>query len=304
MGVATVSRRLPTLGSEVCWREFLLPEVCGTGAQWCLQAGAIGYIRWQNFERLDVVVANSLPWIAFIPLACDLCTVPRRAELMSTSKYPEVRVAWTTPATRELKLKLQLLREKQDNTLPPDLPTEMSLFPLLPTEEEPRFILVLGQPSGDDGKKILWNLVAESPDAFDLESEVGPKPAALAAGGLGELQNYIPLPKGGATYQIEFTLDGEAYSSSLLPSEVSEDDADIVSQIGRSAKRTQVGYRFQDGVKGITDVRLSYSRNRQIYSIFVEARDTLSIREGKLLHAADDICEVVRETLFERKVTE
>jgi len=85
----------------------------------------------------------------------------------------------------------------------------------------------------------------------------------------------------------------------LVPRDLSPSDP-AVSEIGRTAKLEEIGYRFTDGILGIVELSVIYMHDAHRWSVSVQASGPMKVDDILELPLAKEVIDFVTARIFDR----
>jgi len=113
---------------------------------------------------------------------------------------------------------------------------------------------------------------------------------------LQELLDSESVPVG--QYNVSFSVDEKAgWTCSWVPRDTVDP---TVAEFGRAAKVEEVGYRFTDGVMGITEISIVYKHQAKRWDASAIARGPIKIEDGLNLPFTTELVEFLCARVFSR----
>jgi len=171
---------------------------------------------------------------------------------------------------------------------------------------------VLGDPDDPRVASLrIWKTHGEQALTahFVVEARPSGEPPAEVAeiqGKLGGREGLFALAKIAfgrempvAACSIEFRAPRSLYECQLLPSRLSQREAALIGDLGVTARREAMGFRFESGALGLTEFMLYYLHEDDDYLVNISANLALKLGKARWLPIADDVAEFVAQRLFE-----
>lgn len=190
---------------------------------------------------------------------------------------------------------------------------ELELGPGPEFDSESLTGLGFGPVIGTHDSRIAFLSVTRYEDSLRLSFKVGPRPSAeppaefiRIADTLGGQDGLVALARSVfgrhlpvVPCSIELRAPRSQYKSLLLPAKLSQRELDLLGDLGETARREAVGFRFESGALGLTEVMLYYLHEEDEYLVSISANLAFKPGEKRWLPFADDVAEFVAQRLFE-----
>lgn len=152
---------------------------------------------------------------------------------------------------------------------------------------------------------LHWVLVlvpkpsGEPPDDIKAEHErIGGRPGLIKM-----LEEIAPSPRiRTARFRVLCFLSHEDWKCRVLPEgPVRGARHEAALRLGGPAYMEQVGYRYENGVHGISEVAIVYRHNEKEYAMTIRGNGLLRLEAERWLPYADELLNITTNTFFEPK---
>lgn len=220
-----------------------------------------------------------------------------------------VRLTWTTPLSAVLSTEISSFRERL-RAVQPELAEDGIVLPVLPGPHDSRLAILMVRPGGDDCR---WSLfLADTPEDDDDEAgeegddegnRISLNSAAEVAGGREQVAAFAtrhwPKPPT-VVHSIHFHLSSGQWRCRTLPTTVQAESEDgPVLSIGTDATVDEISYRFTNGANGVSRVSISCREDPTEYLVDISARGLLRIGDTRWIPFADEVRDLIVNSLFE-----
>jgi len=217
--------------------------------------------------------------------------------------FEDASISWESPLDLDIWSRAATWFEEAREGGGADITTRPAAFHSGPIVGGPAYspMIYIACHSDPDAKLFRWNLqVTPRPEEEPPEEVLRRSDSVGGIRGIAIFVNDVigKLPVVAAEYELTVIAKSNGGPlSDFLPRPVSGEEWPG-AKIGKSAVLEEIGYRYKDGVMGITEISAYYLNDDEGYMINISANAVLRIGENFQLPVADDIITFVKGQFF------
>lgn len=236
---------------------------------------------------------------------------------MSKISCQEVRASFTTPYSEELWQSLERRNPRPSSDESKQGASKLLVFgPALPEGEDDRIAHLMVHVHEDEDDEVEadteemakrptlhWMLVlvpkpsGEPPEAIKAENaKIGGRQGLIKM-----LEEIIPSPwTRAARFRVLCSLSQEHWTCRVLPTgSIQGVRHEAALRLGAQAYMEQVGYRYENGANGISEVAIVYRHEEKDYVVTIRGNGLLRLEADHWLPYADELLNMMTSAFFE-----
>lgn len=240
---------------------------------------------------------------------------------MSKISRQEVMASFTTPYSEELWQSLARRSSQPDPDESKQGASKLLVFgPALPEGEDDRIAHLMVHVHEDEDDEVEadaeemtkrpmlhWILVlvpkpsGEPPEAIKAENaKIGGRQGLIKM-----LEEIVPSPwTRAARFRIQCVLSRLDWICRVLPpGPVQGTRHDMALRLGTPAYMEQIGYRYENGANGLSEVAIIYQHEENDYAVTIRGNGLLRLEAESWLPYADELVNMITDAFFTKPAT-